>query len=105
LKPLFAVFIGSAALAGSVTIVAAQAGGGSAISVSAQAPPGARPAASKPVTVSVPRPLLPESFAGWTATAPPKTVTDAEQVDKDNAAALKEYGFASAMLATYKKDN
>ena len=52
----------------------------------------------------MPRPLLPESFAGWTAAEPPKGVTDPLQADKDNAAALKEYGFQSAMLATYKKD-
>jgi hypothetical protein len=70
----------------------------------------ARPAASSPanspsaVTVSVPRPLLPDSFAGWEAKEAPKGVTDPAQADKDNAAALKEYGFQSAMLATYHKD-
>jgi uncharacterized protein DUF6599 len=69
----------------------------------------ARPAAppappSSAVTVSVPRPLLPDSFAGWQAKEGPKGVTDPVQADKDNAAALKEYGFQSAMLATYHKD-
>src|SRR5205085_1172084 len=32
-------------------------------------------------------------------------VTDPAQADKDNAAALKEYGFQTALLGTYKKDN
>ena len=69
----------------------------------------ARPAASpappsSAVTVSVPRPLLPDSFAGWEAKERPKGVTDPMQADKDNAAALKEYGFQSAMLSTYHKD-
>jgi hypothetical protein len=38
------------------------------------------------------------------ATQSPRGVTDPTQADKDNAAALKEYGFQSAMLCTYKKD-
>jgi hypothetical protein len=73
----------------------------------AQAPARRQPHASsssKAVTVSVPRPLLPDSFAGWQAKESPKGVTDPAQADKDNAAALKEYGFQSAMLGTYKKD-
>ena len=59
--------------------------------------------ATKPVTVSVPRPLLPNTFAGWEAKEGPRGVTDAAQADKDNTPALKEYGFQSAMLGTYKK--
>ena len=71
--------------------------------VSAAKPaPAARP--SSAVTVSVPRPLLPDSLAGWEAKDRPKAVTDPAQADKDNAAALKEYGFQSAVLATYTKD-
>lgn len=69
----------------------------------AQTPASPSPAASKPVTVSVPRPLLPDSFAGWEAAHAPRQVTDPQQADKDNAAALKEYGFQSALLGTYKK--
>ena len=86
-----------AALAGPVF---GQAGGKSATPANA-AP--AKP--SSAVTVSVPRPLLPDSFAGWEAKEGPKGVTDPAQADKDNAAALKEYGFQNAMLATYKKGN
>jgi hypothetical protein len=69
------------------------------------APKAPQPSSSKAVTLSVPRPLLPDSIAGWEATQAPRGVTDPAQADKDNAAALKEYGFQSAMLATYKKDS
>lgn len=68
----------------------------------AKTPPPASP--TKAVTVSVPRPLLPDSFAGWEAKNPPSGLTDPAQADKDNAAALKEYGFQSGMLGTYQKD-
>lgn len=64
----------------------------------------ATPKPKDAVTISVPRPLLPDSFAGWVAAEPPKAVTDAAQADSANAAALKEYGFQNGMLATYKKD-
>jgi Family of unknown function (DUF6599) len=87
-----AVLIGSAALAGFAA-------------TSAQAPSGPPTPPSKAVTLSVPRPLLPDSFAGWVAKESPRGVTDPAQADKDNAAALKEYGFQSAMLGSYNKDN
>ena len=48
--------------------------------------------------------MLPDSFAGWQAAQAPKTVNDPEQADKENVAALKEFGFDSGTLATYKKD-
>ena len=70
----------------------------------APAKPAAAPKPSSPVAIAVPRPLLPDTFAGWEAKATPKGVTDPAQADKDNAAALKEYGFQSAILATYQKD-
>jgi hypothetical protein len=53
---------------------------------------------------SAPKSLLPDSFAGWNIADGPKTVTDPAQFDSANAAALKEFGFQSAVLATYKKD-
>ena len=71
--------------------------------VHGQAPPAASSSAAKPVTVSVPRPLLPDSFGGWESTEPVKTISDAVQLDGANAAALKEYGFQSALVANYKK--
>ncbi len=67
------------------------------------AAPQPKPAATP--LVSVPKPLLPESFAGWVTNDPPKTVTDAAQADSTDAAALKEYDFQNAALATYKRDN
>lgn len=70
-----------------------------------QPKPAAHSGPSQSVTIAVPRPLLPDSFAGWEASEGPKGTTDPAQADKDNIAALKEYGFLSAMLATYKKDN
>ena len=78
-----------------------------AVSVVAQTQPtaGKQPSAEKSVTLSVPRPLLPDSFAGWETREAPRGVTDPAEADKDNTAALKEYGFQSAMLGTYRKDN
>ncbi len=86
-----AVLIGSAALAGS-----AIAGG--------QAKPQAKTGTAGAVTISLPRPLLPESFAGWVVKESPKPLTDASQADAANAAALKEYGFLNGLEAAYKKD-
>jgi hypothetical protein len=51
----------------------------------------------------VPKPLLPESFAGWVAADAPKKLTDPAQADPASAAALKEYDFSDAALATYKR--
>ncbi len=51
-----------------------------------------------------PKPLLPDAFAGWVTAEPPKIVIDAAQADAANAAALKEYDFFRAALATYKRD-
>ncbi|HWE87196.1 MAG TPA: DUF6599 family protein [Terracidiphilus sp.] len=62
------------------------------------------PKQHKMVIVSVPRPLLPDSFAGWVTADPPKPLEDAAQADNANAVALKEYGFKDGMGATYKRD-
>jgi hypothetical protein len=50
-----------------------------------------------------PKSLLPDSFAGWNLSDGPTSVTDPARFDSANAAALKEFGFQSAVLATYKK--
>jgi hypothetical protein len=50
-------------------------------------------------------PLLPPSFAGWEAPSPAKPVTDPAQADAANAAALKEYGFADALLSDYTRNS
>jgi hypothetical protein len=52
----------------------------------------------------VPRELLPKTLAGWVALAPPVKLTDVSQADPANAAALKEYDFTGAAVATYKRD-
>jgi hypothetical protein len=52
----------------------------------------------------VPKPLLPDSFAGWVAADAPKKIVDAAQADPDNAAALKEYEFTDAVIASYKRE-
>ena len=75
---------------------------GSAL-VGAQAKPDAKPKTAGAVTVSVPRPLLPESFAGWTAKDSPKPLSDAAQADPANAAALQEYGFVNGLETKYEK--
>jgi len=72
----------------------------------AQAAPGTTPT-TKGIThltlPPVPKALLPDSFAGWVAADAPKTVSDPAQADSANAAALKEYDFTDAALATYKR--
>lgn len=65
------------------------------------------PPASTSVKVELPKPpkpLLPESFAGWLSSTPPKTVVDAAEADSANAAALKEYDLFRAAMATYRRD-
>jgi hypothetical protein len=64
-------------------------------------------AKSTSVTVDLPpppRPLLPDTFAGWAASQPIKTVTDPNQVDPANAAALKEYALSGSAEASYQRD-
>ncbi len=50
------------------------------------------------------KPLLPDSFAGWTAKGPEQPLATAEQADGAHAAALREYGFQSGSVATYERD-
>jgi len=70
------------------------------------AAPAKHPAAQPAKAVSAPKPdvpLLPPSFSGWEATSPAKPVADPAQADAANAAALKEYGFADALLNGYTR--
>jgi len=94
-----AILVASAALVGNFAGADAQA---------ASAKPPSKP---NPVTIDVPLPpaerlktLLPEAFAGWVTSEPPRTVTDATLADSANAAALKEYDFVGAALASYKRE-
>jgi hypothetical protein len=94
-----AILVVSIVLAGCATFAAAQA-----------APP--KPAIKAPVKQVAtpillppsPKALLPDEFDGWEPAEPAKTVTDLAQVDPANAAALREYDFNFAVLASYKRE-
>jgi hypothetical protein len=51
-----------------------------------------------------PKPLLPDSFAGWVAVEQPQPMTDPALADPANAAALKEYDFTGGALAAYNRE-
>lgn len=76
----------------------------SCIPLNGQAKAAAPAKADHAVTISLPRPLLPQVFAGWVQDGAPATLADAAQADGANAAALKEYGFINGLNATYKRD-
>ncbi|HXR38920.1 MAG TPA: DUF6599 family protein [Terracidiphilus sp.] len=75
----------------------------SALAQSAPAKPAAPQGPAHIVLPPVPKPLLPDSFAGWEAAEPAKKLTDPAQVDPAAADALKEYDFSDGMLASYKR--
>jgi hypothetical protein len=50
-----------------------------------------------------PQPLLPTSFAGWTATVPPQTGTTPDTADQANADILREYGLKDYAIADYTR--
>lgn len=87
----------------SAALVLPSAAGAQAKAVAPSTGPATAQAKSA-ITISLPRPLLPESFAGWTMAEPPKTLTDVAQADAASAAALKEYDFQNGMTATYKRE-
>lgn len=68
-----------------------------------------KPAANETVTtVAVPQSpaaVLPEALDGWVANEAPKPLNDTTQADATNAAALKEYDFASGASVMYKRDD
>ena len=53
---------------------------------------------------TVPKPLLPDTFAGWVENGNPTVLADAGAADGANAGALKEYGFLNGLAAAYKRD-
>ena len=75
-----------------------------AAAVGAQQKPAAPSASAKATTISLPKPLLPDAFAGWVIKGPPTGAADPAQFDGANAAALKEYGFQNGATATYERD-
>jgi hypothetical protein len=88
------ILVCSVALAGGAAHAQAQA-----VSAKTPAPQGAAHIVLPPVS----KRLLPDSFAGWVSPDAPKKVTDVAQADAANAAALKEYEFTDAEMATYKR--
>jgi len=50
-----------------------------------------------------PRPLLPNSFAGWTAAAPATTGSAPDAADQPNADILKEYGLKDYAVTDYTR--
>lgn len=96
-----AMFLGSAVLACSTLVAIAQA---------APAKPASGPGDQHKSSVTTiqlppaPKPLLPTAFDGWVQTGEPTLTSDPAQVDAASVAALKEYGFSYAEIATYKRD-
>jgi len=90
----FFILVCSVVLLGSSAAAQAQA-----VPAKTPVPPGATHLMLPPV----PKALLPESFAGWIATNPPRTITASAYADPANAAALDEYGFTDAAQADYKR--
>jgi hypothetical protein len=76
---------------------------GAAVSAPAQAAPAKSAEPAKAVSPATPAALLPDSFAGWVAAEPTRSLTDPAQADPANAAALKEYDFTDATVASYKR--
>jgi hypothetical protein len=54
-------------------------------------------------TPQKPKPLLPDDFAGWIASAKPESSSDPAQIDGAQATALKEYGCIGGETANYKR--
>lgn len=79
------------------------AGAASATAQAAPAKPQVPQGAAHLVLPPVPKPLLPDSFAGWVAAEAPKRVTDAALADPANAEALKEYDFTDGWVANYQR--
>src|SRR5271165_5070516 len=59
--------------------------------------------ASYPSPPATHQPLLPSSFAGWTAVAPPQTGSGPESADQANADVLKEYGLKDFAVGEYSR--
>lgn len=92
--------LGSAALA----LSAAAAVGQKAPAKSAAASDGHKPNVTAIQLPPAPKPLLPVDFDGWVQTGQPLLTSDPAKVDAASLAALKEYDFSYAEIATYKRD-
>ena len=76
---------------------------GAAVAIEAEPAPAkkAKPAA-RPAPAGAAA-LLPDAFDGWVEIGAPRKTTDPAQADSANAAAIKEYDFTGAELASYKR--
>src|SRR5271170_652363 len=63
----------------------------------------AQPTHSPTTPAAAQQPLLPSSFAGWTAVAPLQTGTGHESADQANADVLKEYGLKDFAVGEYSQ--
>jgi len=76
---------------------------GAAVAIEAQPAPAKTAGPAKPAARHAPAALLPDAFDGWVQTDSPRSITDAVQADPANGAALKEYDFTEALLASYTR--
>ncbi len=90
-----AILVGSLALGWGAAFVLAQA---------EQPTPKEKQSATTIVLPPSPKALLPEAFDGWVPSEPSQVITDPAQADPANAAALKEYGLDSGLVANYKRE-
>ena len=72
-------------------------------SAAAKAAIASKAAPEKTSTAAKQGPLLPDGFAGWTATEKPKTVTDPAELDSAHVAALKEYSCTGGMVGELQR--
>lgn len=82
---------------------------GASVAMAQAVPAKPAPASQKPAVTTIqlppaPKPLLPTAFDGWVQSGPPTLTTDPAKVDPASLAALKEYDFSYAEIATYKRD-
>ena len=85
-------------------VAAVGCGAATACAQAAQPTPEEKKSATVLTLPPSPKALLPDAFDGWITAEPSKAVTDPTQADPANAAALKEYGFNAAVLASYKRE-
>ncbi len=93
----------SAAATAGCGLLTAQVAAPKPAPVPASASNPASASSSASVSASPQAHLLPDGFAGWSASEAPKIFTDAVLADAPNAAALKEYGFIGGEQASYKR--
>jgi hypothetical protein len=88
-----------------LAMVAAVSSGPAALYCQADQPTEAeKKSATTIVLPPSPKALLPDAFDGWNESGSPTVLGDAAQADAANAAALKEYGYQTGLVASYKRE-